>query len=309
MDESKMKKPKKIIFANPRFFLNIIALMCLSVFMIFFPVIKTPSAFQYPKVKAAYISEPPMPVSKNITPPEITATGIFITDLKTGVTLYEKNANTRLKPASLTKIMTALVAMDYFDEDSVLLVKNGQNSSGNTINLKKGDKLVAEDLLYGLLVPSGNDAAVTLAENYPGGYKAFIERMNSKVIEMGLQNSHFANVSGVESQNHYTTAYDITMMAIRALGRSQFSSIVSTQKITLKSLKGNIYPLETTNILLGKPGIYGVKTGWTPEAGECLVILAEKEDHSVIISVLNSKDRFGEAEILFDWVYKNFSWE
>jgi D-alanyl-D-alanine carboxypeptidase (penicillin-binding protein 5/6) len=99
------------------------------------------------------------------------------------------------------------------------------------------------------------------------------------------------------------------MLAKAALARPQFSSIVSTQKITLKSLKGNIYPLETTNVLLGQPGIFGVKTGWTPEAGECLVILAEKDDHPVIISVLNSKDRFGEVQSLFSWIFENYSWE
>jgi D-alanyl-D-alanine carboxypeptidase (penicillin-binding protein 5/6) len=301
------KKPSK--FFNFRSILNIAALAGLSVFMIFFPTIKSPLNTPKPTVKAAFVSEPSMPVSKNIAPPDLTATGIFITDLQTGIVLYEKNAHTRLKPASLTKIMTALVAMDYFDADSILLVKNGQSSNGNTIKLQKGDKLIASDMLYGLLVPSGNDAAVTLAENYPGGYQAFIARMNSKATEMGLQNTHFVNVSGVESANHYTSAYDITMLAKAALARPQFSSIVSTQKITLKSLKGNIYPLETTNLLLGKPGIFGVKTGWTPEAGECLVILAEKEDHPVIISVLNSKDRFGEAQTLFNWVYSNFSWE
>ncbi|HSV94601.1 MAG TPA: D-alanyl-D-alanine carboxypeptidase [Spirochaetia bacterium] len=304
-----MKKTKSSKNKFPRLVLNIVALLCLSVFIIFFPVIKSPTTHQNPKVKAAFISEPSMPVSKGILPPELSATGIFIVDLNTGVTLYEKNANTKLKPASLTKIMTALVAMDYFDEDSILQVKNGHDSNGNTIDLKKGDILIAKDLLFGLLVPSGNDAAVTLAENYPGGYQSFISRMNSKAYEMGLHNSHFANVSGVESQNHYTTAYDISMMAINALARPQFSSIVSTQKITLKSIKGNVYPLETTNTLLGKSGILGVKTGWTPEAGECLVILAEKDSHQVIITVLNSKDRFKEAQSLFNWVFLNFSWE
>lgn len=304
-----MKKLQKTILSRLRPALNISALFFLSVFLIFFPVISSPTLPQKPNVKAAFVSEPLMPVGKDITPPEITATGIYITDLNTGIVLLEKNAATRFKPASLTKIATALVAMDYFDEDTVLSVKNGQNANGNTINLKKGDQLVATDLLYGLLVPSGNDAAVTLAENYPGGYQAFIARMNSKVTEMGLQNTHFANVSGVESLNHYTSAYDITMLAKSALSRPQFSSIVSTQKITLKSLNGNIYPLETTNALLGKPGIYGVKTGWTPEAGECLVILAEKDNHPVIISLLNSKNRFGEAQTLFNWVYSNFSWE
>lgn len=304
-----MKKIKELNIISFRFVLNIVALSCLSLFMMFFPVFKSPSTTKKPIVKAAFVSEPTMPVSKNISSPTLSATGVFVIDLDTGVVLYEKNSQTRLKPASLTKIMTALVAMDYFDEDSILLVKNGQNSNGNTINLIKGDKLNAQDLLYGLLVPSGNDAAVTFAENYPGGYQSFIARMNSKSIEMGLQNTHFANVSGVESLNHYTTPYDITMLAKAALSRPQFSSIVSTQKITVKSLKGNIYPLETTNLLLGKPGIYGVKTGWTPEAGECLIVLAEKENHPIIISLLNSKDRFKEAELIFDWIYTNYSWE
>lgn len=304
-----MNKTNKPKFPNLRLLLNTASLLCLSGFLIFFPVIKSVTSSQKPSVKAAFISEPPIPVSKNLSPPEITATGIFIADFNTGIVLYKKNANIRFKPASLTKIATALVAMDYFDEDSVLSVKNGQNANGNTVNLKKDDQLIAADLLYALLVPSGNDAAVTLAENYPGGYQAFISRMNSKITEMGLQNTHFINVSGVESQNHYTSAYDITMLAKAALSRPQFSAIVSTQKITVKSLNGNIYPLETTNLMLGKPGIFGVKTGWTPEAGECLVILAEKDDHSVIITLLNSQDRFGEAQTMFNWVFTNFSWE
>jgi D-alanyl-D-alanine carboxypeptidase (penicillin-binding protein 5/6) len=304
-----MKKTPHQNVSGLRPFLNIVSLFCLVIFFILFPIIKSPNPHQKPTVKAAYVSEPKTPVSKNTPAPQLTASGIFITDFNTGVILYEKNAHTRQKPASLTKIMTALVAMDFFNEDSILSVKNGQSANGNTVNLRKGDKLIASDLLYALLVPSGNDAAVTFAENYPGGYQSFISRMNSKVTEMGLLNTHFTNVSGVESQNHYTSAFDITALARTALARPQFSSIVSTQKITLKSLKGNIYPLETTNILLGKPGIYGVKTGWTPEAGECLVILAEKDNHPVIISVLNSKDRFGDAQALFNWVYKNFTWE
>jgi len=285
------------------------ALLSLSVYFIFFPIISSPVEKNLPKVKAAFISEPLLPISKNTPAPTLTATGVFVTDLNSGVVLYEKNANMRHLPASLTKIMTALVAMDYYDDDTILSVKNGHIANGNTIDLKKGDKLTAYDLLYGLLVPSGNDAAITFAENYPGGYQAFIAKMNSKVTEMGLTNTHFSNVSGVESSNHYTSAFDITMIATKALARPQFSSVVSTQKITLQSLKGNIYPLETTNTLLGKEGIFGVKTGWTPEAGECLVILAEKDNHPVVITVLNSKDRFGEAQSLFNWVFENFSWE
>jgi serine-type D-Ala-D-Ala carboxypeptidase (penicillin-binding protein 5/6) len=302
----KIKLPKTLHIRLP---LDIFALSCLSAFLIFFPVLSTPAIGRKPLVKAAFISEPPMPVSRNLPAPDLTAISIFITDVDTGVVLYQKNPHQRLKPASLTKIMTALVALDYYDSDSIISVKDGQNAEGSTAKLKNGDKLIASDMLYALLVPSGNDAALTLAENYPGGYQAFIDRMNSKAIEMGLQNTHFANVSGVESPNHYTSAYDIAMIAQSALARPQFAQIVSTQKITLKSLKGYLYPLETTNTLLGEPGIFGVKTGWTPEAGECLVILAEKDNHQVVISLLNSKDRFGEANTLFNWVFQNYTWE
>jgi D-alanyl-D-alanine carboxypeptidase (penicillin-binding protein 5/6) len=302
---------KKTTKSTPSFFrqaLNIASLTGLSGFLIFSPAIGISSSNK-PLVKAAFTVEPPLPVSREIPAPSLTATGIYITDMESGVVLYDKNPHQRHKPASLTKIVTSLVALDYYNDDSILSVKNGQNSTGNTINLRKGDQIIADDMLFALLVPSGNDAAVTLAENYPGGYSAFVDKMNSKVLDMGLQDTHFVNVSGVESQNHYTSAYDIAMLAKSALKRPKFAQIVSTQKITLKSLKGNIYPLETTNILLGNPGIFGVKTGWTPEAGECLVILAEKDNHPVLISILNSKDRFGEAQKLFNWVYKNFSWE
>lgn len=304
-----MKKIRKFISSRLRLILNISALLFLSVFLIFFPVIKSAISPQTPSVKAAFVSEPALPVSKNITPPELTATGIFVTDLRTGIVLLDKNANTRLKPASLTKIMTAIIAMDYYNDDTILSVINAQDSNGNTVDLKKGDELITADLLYALLVPSGNDAAVTFAENYPGGYQAFIARMNSKVTDLGLENTHFTNVSGVEGSGHYTSAYDISMLAKEALSRPQFATVVSTQKITLTSLKGNQYSLESTNLLLGKPGIFGVKTGWTPEAGECLVVLAEKDNHSVIITLLNSQDRFGEAQTLFDWIYSNFSWD
>ncbi|EKD53571.1 MAG: hypothetical protein ACD_61C00011G0005, partial [uncultured bacterium] len=215
----------------------------------------------------------------------------------------------RLKPASLTKIMTSLVAMDYYQEDSVLTVVNGEASLGNTADLLKGDRLTALDVLYALLVPSGNDAAVTLAENYPGGYRLFLDKMNQKVAELGLKNTHFVNVSGVESPDHYTTAYDIAMIARNALGRRRFASIVFTKDITIQSLKGNTYSLASTNILLGKPGILGVKTGWTPESGECLVILAERDSHRILISLLNSKDRFGEGQKLVDWIFGNFTWQ
>jgi D-alanyl-D-alanine carboxypeptidase len=133
--------------------------------------------------------------------------------------------------------------------------------------------------------------------------------MNTKAVEMGLVNTHFVNVSGVEAPDHYTSAYDITMITRSALNRSLFSYVVSTKKTTIKSLKGNNYPLISTNILLDKPGFSGVKTGWTPEAGECLVVLFEKDSHKILISILHSSDRFGEGEKIADWIFQNYTWE
>ncbi len=263
-----------------------------------------------PEVKAFFSSTAPLPQKKsNSEPLSLTATGVFVADLASGVVLYDKNPHKRHMPASLTKIMTSLVALDYYKEDTVVKVVNAQKSLGNTIHLIRGDQFLAYDLLFGLLVPSGNDAAVTLAENYPGGYQKFVDKMNAKVAELGLENTHFSNVSGVEGSDHYTTAYDIGQIARSALERPFFESIVSTQKMNIKSLKGNNYPITTTNLLLGKPGYYGVKTGWTPAAGECLIILAEKDAHPILVVVLNSKDRFGEAEKVVDWVFANYTWE
>ncbi len=311
--ESRDLTPSKRISLHPkksyRYLLNYTSLVAICLFFIFSPVVGKPKGVTKPVVKAAFISEPLTPISQGKTAPALTAKGVFVMDLDTGTVLYDKNPHLQLKPASLTKIMTSLVAIDYFNPDTVLKVKNGQNSVGNTAKLLKGDQFNASDVIYALLVPSGNDAAVTLAENYPGGYRAYVERMNQKAAELGLKNTHFVNVSGIESPNHYTTAFDIAMIARSALSRLQFSSVVSTKNITIKSLKGNLYPLATTNLLLGRPDILGVKTGWTPEAGECLVILTNRDGHAVLVSLLGSKDRFGESKKLIEWAYSNYSWK
>lgn len=287
---------------------GILVLSVLFGFFISIPI-RSISHLSRPQVKAAVTHTIAFPRSRSISPPDLTAQGIFIVDLDSQVVLLAKQPNQRLRMASLTKIMTALVAMDLYDPGTLLKVKNGYLSVGAKAELIKGDVLTAQDALYALLVPSGNDAAVTLAENYPGGYQNFVYHMNLKTSQLGLKNTHFSNVSGVEGPDHFTSAYDISVIAQAALARPMFKNIVSTKKITIKSEKGNAYPLVTTNVLLGKPGILGVKTGWTPEAGECLVTYADRYTHPVLISLLGSNDRFGETEKLLDWVYSNFIWE
>lgn len=290
---------RKIYLLIPIFFL-----------VVFQPTIKSVPDPRHPQVKAYFSDNQPIPkLSSEAEDIQVSATGVYVIDLNSGTVIYQKNPHKKHAPASLTKIMTSIVALDYYKEDTILKVVNAQRSLGNTIDLNKGDELFAVDVVHGLLIPSGNDAAVTLAENYPGGYKSFIDKMNQKVAELGLENTQFSNVSGVEGPAHYTTAHDISMIAINALERPLFKNIISQKNATFKSLKGTKYTVQSTNILLNKPGYFGVKTGWTPEAGECLVLLAERDSHPILITVLNSQDRFGEAEKITNWAYKNHTWQ
>ncbi len=205
--------------------------------------------------------------------------------------------------------MTAVVALEHFVPDQILNVKSADRSIGNTMNLEPGDKLTTTDLIYGLLVSSGNDAALALAENYPGGYSQFIIAMNNKAQELGLNQTHFNNVSGVEDQNHLTTAQDLTKLTQYALKNIYFRQAVSTKSIEITSINGVKYSLNSTNKLLEEevPGVLGVKTGWTPEAGECLITLIDTNGHLILITILGSKDRFGETKQIINWINNNLS--
>ncbi len=275
--------------------------------LIFVPMVSVPNS--KPEVKSAATHQIVAPKSQEIPLASVSAEAIYIVDLKSNSVLYQKNPNLRLNPASLTKIVTGLVALRSFPEDKVITAYSAEDTLGNTMNLASGDQLTATDLLNGLLISSANDAALTFAENYTGGYNGFVEKMNETVTSLGLSNSHFTNVSGVENGYHYSTAADLSRITQTALEEPLFAQIVATKTKTITSLTGKKYPLTTTNQLLGRYGVVGVKTGWTPAAGECLVTLVNQNNHPVLITILKSDDRFGETKTIIDWVYKNFVWE
>lgn len=263
-----------------------------------------------PEVKSVSVHQVKVPKQTTNEKPVFQAQAVYILDLNSNTALYKKNSVQPLYPASLTKIMTAVIALDHYQTDQILTVKSADLSIGNTMKLKPNDKLTAIDLIYGLLVASGNDAALALAENYPGGYSQFVVDMNKKAVNLGLKQTHFNNTSGVEDMGHLTTAYDLTKLTQHALKNTIFRQIVSTQQKEITSLNGNKYSLFSTNQLLGNiQNVQGVKTGWTPEAGECLITLVNKDSHPIIITVLGSEDRFGETEQIINWVYQNFTWE
>ncbi len=242
-------------------------------------------------------------------PPSFSATSVMATDLDTGFIFFVKDPNRRVPIASTTKIMTAIVAADHFQPNEILTVPSSSLVSGSTMGLSAGEKLTFRSLLYGMLLNSGNDAAYTIAENYPGGVKSFIEAMNSKAISMGLFNTHFDNPAGFDSPDHFSSASDLSKIAYIAAGNPLLSRAVATKEATVSSVdQVIIHPLKNLNKLLGVTGILGIKTGTTPAAKENFVGLAEKNGHKILTIVLGSDDRFGETESLINWVNENFSW-
>lgn len=255
---------------------------------------------------------PPLPYPKKttkISPPILSARSAIVMDIPSAVTLFAKNPQAKLSPASTTKIMTALVALGEYQLNQILTVKT-VIKEGRLMHLVPEEQLTTESLLFGTLVHSANDAAYTLAENYPGGPKKFIEIMNLWAKKLNLNTTHFSNAVGFEQENHYISSIDLSRLAVFALNNPEFLRIVNTPKITVTDVSGkNVHDLENVNQLLGRIwGVYGVKTGWTDNAGECLVTAVERGGRKILVVILGSQDRFGETEKLIEWAFKNHQW-
>lgn len=241
---------------------------------------------------------------------EVTAGGVVIEDVDSGVVLFQRNSYESFSPASTTKILTALVILDTFSLDDVMTVKTLQNN-GASMKLVAGERITVENLLYGALIQSGNDAAWALAENYPGGVEAFVVAMNEKAKDLHLTHSHFTNPVGFDDPTHKMTPMDLARLAGVALSNKTIVKMVAIPQITISDVTHTYFHnLTNVNALLGKiPGVGGIKTGWTEEAGENLVTLVERGGHRIIIVVLKSKDRFTDTTKLIDWVFTNHRWE
>lgn len=256
----------------------------------------------------------PAPYPVNITGaypgPDVTATGIVVLDIDSDVYLYKRNADELLSPASTTKILTALVSLDSYNLDDVVTVKTVMND-GSVIGLVPGERMTVENLLFGALIQSGNDAAYALAEHYPGGVDKFVEAMNKKAKELHLDHSTFTNPVGYDDPNHKMTPTDLSRLGEVALENNVIAKMVAIPQITISDVTHTYYhPLKNVNELLGKiPGVAGIKTGWTEEAGENLMTLMDRDGHRIIIVVLKSQDRFGDTEKLINWVFGNYQWK
>lgn len=234
----------------------------------------------------------------------ITASSTLSYDLTTGKVLFAKDPNKRLPMASLTKIMTAIIALEHPLADDMYVVHSKDLVGEDSMGLSAGETLTLSDLLYGLVLHSGNDAAETLADNFPGGRKAFIQAMNEKAKSLGLSNTHFTNPTGLEGDgDQYTTAKDLLVITRYALSHFPlFGTVVATFDYTIPATSTHkAYLLENeTNLISSYPGVKGVKDGYTPEAGLCLVTYIDYGGHQIIAVLLGSNDRRDEMKDLLD---------
>ncbi|MBU2591971.1 MAG: hypothetical protein ABH867_04855 [Patescibacteria group bacterium] len=252
----------------------------------------------------------PLPlIEEDASFPQINAKSAIIIDADSGTVLFEREPHLRLNPASITKMATAITALETYPVDEVVSVISAY-PVGKIMGLKPEEKITVKNLIYGLLVHSANDAAFVLAGQTEGKIAKFIARMNEIAFQENLNDTHFVNFDGEEDQNHYSTVFDLAHLTRWALRNSIFSDAVRLDRITVTDITGNIsHDLETTNELLGLEEIKGVKTGWTPLSGECFVGLVDLEDRRLITVVLGSEDRFGETKKLVDWAKENIFWK
>lgn len=257
----------------------------------------------------------------------------FLADPDSGFVLYEKNADEKRYPASTTKIMTALLTLEHVDDlDKLVEVTEedfeGVEADSSKAGFKVGEQVPVIDLLYGLLLPSGNEAANTLARYVGGSVENFVQMMNKRAQELGCKNTHFVNPNGLHDDNHYTTARDLYKIAQQAMKDETFQLIANTAQKTLSSTNmtsergGKPLKVFTTNMLIysrNQPAYYyayakGIKTGHTSQAGYCLVAAAEKKGGKLISVMLGCEKpqgaaqpvTFAETKRLFDWGYQNF---
>jgi len=231
-------------------------------------------------------------------------------DVDSHVYVYKRNETLSLSPASTTKLLTALVALDVYKPDDVVTIASN-SAGGQVVGLVAGEKVTVENLLYGALIHSGNDAAIALAEFYPDGMEAFIDRMNEKAKELHMEESHFTNPMGFDGSEHKVTPLDLSLLALAAIQNKTIAKMVAIPQITISDVTHTYFhKLNNVNQLLGKiPGVAGIKTGWTEAAGENLITYVERNGRKIIFVVLHSKDRFGDTTKLIDWVFENYRWE
>ncbi|MBC8015137.1 MAG: D-alanyl-D-alanine carboxypeptidase [Sporomusaceae bacterium] len=237
-------------------------------------------------------------------PPQIQAEAAILMVADTKQVLFEKNSNGIMYPASTTKIMTLITALEKGNPNSVIIVSSGAAAcDGSSLELRAGDKLSFKNGMYGMMLVSGNDASEAIAENVAGSIPLFVDMMNANAEKMGAQNTHFSNPHGLpDPYNHYTTAHDLALITAYGMQNRDFANIVSTREYDVSFLNGKKTHVTNTNKLLKTyPGANGFKTGYTEDAGDCLVAGAKRGNIQLIAVILNDDYRWSDAAKLLDY--------
>lgn len=257
-----------------------------------------------PHFSYAWLEENPAPVLANVT-----AQAVFLVDLSTKSVLYAHNEHDQRAPASTTKILTAVVALEKGDpSQKVLVSQRAADAAPNVMGLQAGEIVPLHILLYGMMLDSGNDAAIAVAEGILG-YDQFVAAMNAKVEELGLQNTMLSNPTGYDEDTlpHYSSAHDLAALAKYALESTpQILDYASVKRIefTATGEHGWYGPGNLNRLLWTYTGTYGLKPGWTPDAGYCLVAVAERDGLHLLAVVLGSTQHFTDAAILLDYGFE-----
>lgn len=257
--------------------------------------------------------------------PKVKAYSAVVMDAGSGEYLYEKRPDELREMASTTKIMTALVTLENISVDTIVTIdRETADTKGATIHLKEGEKISIDDLLYGLMLKSANDAAVALAKAVGGSKERFASMMNAKAKELNLENTNYKNPSGLHADGHYSTARDIAILSRAAMNNERLRHYANTKKHTIaKTNLSDERELANTNLLLQRKkvvingvetelklkGVNGLKTAHTEEAGYCVVVTAKRGDREYIAVILGSKkyERFVEAAEILEWAFDNYS--
>ena len=245
---------------------------------------------------------------KNI--PKVASKHTICIERSTETILFENNGFEKTAMASTTKIMTAIIAIEKGNLNNIVKIsKNAAQTRGSRLELSENMEISLKDLLYGLMLRSGNDTAVAIAEHIAGNVENFANLMNQKATEIGMNNSHFVTPNGLDEDEHYSTAYDMAILTNYALKNQIFREIVGTKNTNI-SWKGATKNISNTNELLGNyEGVYGVKTGFTFNAGRCLITACKKNDLDVIVVVLGAntkKDRTTDSVKILNYVNSNY---
>lgn len=239
----------------------------------------------------------------------LSARALYVIDVTSATPLLAKNEEVPEYPASTTKLMTALVARQNYDLDLPLTITGQDTSYGTIIGLRPGEIFTVRDLLAAVVIRSGNDAAVTLANHYPGGSPAFVAIMNQVAQNLGLTQTTFRNADGLDMFDQQTTARDLSIIAREAALDPVLAKLANTKNLTITGQTGTQHALRNTNALLGvEPGVIGLKTGTTEQAGEVLITLVERDNRKVLIVLMGSQNRYDETRAILRWIFEHYQW-